>query len=75
MAGKIKVPWDTEESDLRDLTVSPHRVIGQDNGPIVSEQERSNLERGLKQRHVQMIAIAGAAARLYVSLSELFGKP
>ncbi|KAE8154671.1 amino acid permease/ SLC12A domain-containing protein [Aspergillus avenaceus] len=29
-------------------------------GEIVSDQERRNLSRGLAQRHVQMIAIAGA---------------
>ena len=27
---------------------------------IVSQEERQNLSRGLSQRHVQMIAIAGA---------------
>ena len=29
-------------------------------GPLVDNRERSELARGLKQRHVQMIAIAGA---------------
>lgn len=31
-----------------------------DDEPIVSEHERLGLVRGLSQRHVQMIAIAGA---------------
>lgn len=30
---------------------------------IVDVQEKQNLSRGLKQRHVQMIAIAGAIVR------------
>jgi amino acid permease len=43
MTGITKVPGYTEESDLPDPTVSPQRVVVQDNGPIVSEQERSSL--------------------------------
>jgi hypothetical protein len=31
-----------------------------DDGPIVTQQERQSLIRGLGQRHIQMIAIAGA---------------
>jgi amino acid transporter len=31
-----------------------------DDRQIVTQQERQNLIRGLSQRHVQMIAIAGA---------------
>ncbi|KAJ5662324.1 Amino acid/polyamine transporter I [Penicillium maclennaniae] len=34
--------------------------LASDNGQIVSEHERLGLVRGLSQRHVQMIAIAGA---------------
>jgi hypothetical protein len=40
-------------------TVTPHHVYNED-VQIVDEHERKDLVRGLKQRHVQMIAIAGA---------------
>jgi hypothetical protein len=32
-------------------------------GHLVDDRERRDLARGLKQRHVQMIAIAGAIVR------------
>jgi hypothetical protein len=35
-----------------------------DDGQIVTQQERQSLIRGLGQRHIQMIAIAGAIVRL-----------
>lgn len=34
---------------------------------IVSQQERQSLVRGLSQRHIQMIAIAGAIVCLLLS--------
>ncbi|KAJ5179883.1 hypothetical protein N7492_003093 [Penicillium capsulatum] len=40
-------------------STAPSRAIGSDD-PIVSQHERQSLVRGLSQRHVQMIAIAGA---------------
>lgn len=52
---------------------APDTTAAQDKSPlaqgvplevqIVGVQERQNLSRGLKQRHVQMIAIAGAIVR------------
>ncbi|KAJ5112313.1 hypothetical protein N7532_000358 [Penicillium argentinense] len=39
---------------------SSFRAIIPDDGHIVSQHEQQNLIRGLSQRHVQMIAIAGA---------------
>lgn len=41
-------------------SIPPSRQVIPDDGQIVSQHERLNLLRGLSQRHVQMIAIAGA---------------
>ncbi|EPS25348.1 hypothetical protein PDE_00281 [Penicillium oxalicum 114-2] len=41
-------------------TVPTFKAASSEDGQIVTEQERQNLRRGLSQRHVQMIAIAGA---------------
>lgn len=41
------------------LPVRPQHVYNED-VQFVDEHERKDLARGLKQRHVQMIAIAGA---------------
>jgi amino acid transporter len=38
----------------------PSRAIIPDDGQIVTQRERQSLIRGLGQRHIQMIAIAGA---------------
>jgi amino acid transporter len=44
-------------------SVPTFRAISPDDGQIVTQQERQSLIRGLSQRHVQMIAIAGAIVR------------
>lgn len=49
-------------------TVTPQHVYNED-VQIVDEHERKDLVRGLKQRHVQMIAIAGAIVSFFFSLS------
>lgn len=51
--------------DVKDLTHADASVvetqrIQNESPPFVDEHERNDLVRGLKQRHVQMIAIAGA---------------
>jgi amino acid transporter len=38
----------------------PSRAVIPDDGQIVTQRERQSLIRGLGQRHIQMIAIAGA---------------
>lgn len=38
----------------------PSGVVIPDDGQIVTQRERQSLIRGLGQRHIQMIAIAGA---------------
>ena len=56
---------DVEDRDHQDRPPPPHpgfdtgEVIA-DDGHIVTQHERLSLMRGLSQRHVQMIAIAGA---------------
>lgn len=47
------------EDPLPPQSVPPFRAAS-DDGQIVSQHERLGLVRGLSQRHVQMIAIAGA---------------
>lgn len=68
----MAIPFKGPTHDDREI--SPNRQPGgyapaiDDNEPlqqqqqqyIVSQEERQNLLRGLSQRHVQMIAIAGA---------------
>lgn len=46
----------------RSASTSPSRAMSP-NEPIVSQHEQRSLVRGLSQRHVQMIAIAGAIVR------------
>lgn len=52
--GAVKNPAYTDTS-----AVAPQHVYNED-VRFVDEHERQDLARGLKQRHVQMIAIAGA---------------
>jgi amino acid transporter len=41
----------------KDIEASPG---GNHDGDFVTHLENNNLQRGLRQRHIQMIAIAGA---------------
>jgi amino acid transporter len=50
---------DVEDQPHTPQLGSPNAVIP-DNGQIVTQYERQSLIRGLGQRHIQMIAIAGA---------------
>lgn len=60
MGGK-QVVHDVE--DPPPASVPTFRAGSPNDGQIVTQQERQNLIRGLSQRHVQMIAIAGAIVR------------
>jgi amino acid transporter len=60
MGGK-QVVHDVEDPPPE--SVPTFRAISPDDGQIVTQQERQSLIRGLSQRHVQMIAIAGAIVR------------
>lgn len=67
MAGIIEDPTSNKGTpyvvhDVEDQP-PPHSDAGEitpDDGLIVTQHERLGLMRGLSQRHVQMIAIAGA---------------
>lgn len=59
MGGK-QVVHDVEDPPE---SVPTFRAVSPDDGQIVTQQERQSLIRGLSQRHVQMIAIAGAIVR------------
>ena len=60
--GSEYIVHDVEDPPLA-RPVSPSGSIIPDDGHIVTQQERLNLIRGLSQRHIQMIAIAGAIVR------------
>ncbi|KAI7970144.1 hypothetical protein EIK77_008371 [Talaromyces pinophilus] len=51
---------DVKDPTLADTSVVASRRVYNEDVPFVDEHERIDLARGLKQRHVQMIAIAGA---------------
>jgi amino acid transporter len=51
---------DVKDPTPTDTSVVASRRIYNEDMPLVDEHERNDLARGLKQRHVQMIAIAGA---------------
>lgn len=51
---------DAKDPTHADTSVVASRRIYNEDVPFVDEHERNDLARGLKQRHVQMIAIAGA---------------
>ena len=52
---------DVEDQPFTPL--GPSSAAIPDDGHIVTQNERQSLVRGLGQRHVQMIAIAGAIVR------------
>ena len=56
LANKPRVDATVDDGDLE---ASPSRIHEHD-GDFVTELENSRLQRGLHQRHIQMIAIAGA---------------
>ena len=56
--GSKQVVHDVE--DPPPASMPTFRAVSPDDGQIVTQQERQSLIRGLSQRHVQMIAIAGA---------------
>ncbi|KAJ5490943.1 hypothetical protein N7539_002510 [Penicillium diatomitis] len=68
MSGYLQSPEDKlgPKQIVRDVqapvaeSVPTFTASSPEDGQIVTEQERQNLLRGLSQRHVQMIAIAGA---------------
>lgn len=51
---------DVKDPAHADTSVVASRRIYNEDVRFVDEHERNDLARGLKQRHVQMIAIAGA---------------
>ncbi|OQE27338.1 hypothetical protein PENSTE_c004G03422 [Penicillium steckii] len=51
---------DVEDNVQRTQDLPSFRPRSNDDGNIVSQHENQNLVRGLAQRHIQMIAIAGA---------------
>ncbi|KAF7717145.1 Uncharacterized protein PECH_003993 [Penicillium ucsense] len=68
MSGYLQTPEDKlgPKQIVRDVqapvaeSVPTFTASSPEDGQIVTEEERQNLLRGLSQRHVQMIAIAGA---------------
>lgn len=64
MGGK-QVVHDVEDPPPE--SVPTFRAVSPDDDQIVTQQEQQNLIRGLSQRHVQMIAIAGAIVSHYLS--------
>lgn len=58
---------DVEDYVPPNTNLPSFRASSADDGRIVSQHEQENLVRGLAQRHIQMIAIAGAivSPRLY----------
>lgn len=73
MTGYLETPAGTDKMGgkqvVHDVEDRPQdsaprfRAVSPDDGQIVTQQERQSLIRGLSQRHVQMIAIAGAIVR------------
>lgn len=61
--GGKQVVHDVE--DPHPASVPTFRAASPDDGQIVTQLERQSLIRGLSQRHVQMIAIAGAIVCSY----------
>lgn len=57
------IPMDVENKD-----VGTNVDDRSDSVRIVHAQEENNLSRALSQRHIQMIALAGAIVRLFVIL-------
>lgn len=51
---------DVEDNLQTTQNLPSFRPRRNDDGNIVSQHENQNLVRGLAQRHIQMIAIAGA---------------
>jgi amino acid transporter len=51
---------DVKDSTHAGTSVIASRHVNNEDVRFVDEHERRDLARGLKQRHVQMIAIAGA---------------
>ncbi|KAE8551234.1 hypothetical protein EYB25_007470 [Talaromyces marneffei] len=51
---------DVKDAIHTDTSAVPSRHVDNEDGWFVDKHEREDLVRGLKQRHVQMIAIAGA---------------
>lgn len=60
--GSRYIVHDVEDPQPAPRWNPPPRALVPDQ-PIVSQHERQSLIRGLSQRHVQMIAIAGAIVR------------
>lgn len=52
------------EKDDSKVGVSHERVIGHSGEGVIDEREKG-LARALKQRHIQMIALAGAIVSTY----------
>jgi len=73
MTGYLETPAGTDKTAAKDVvhdvedrppdSAATFRAVSPDDGQIVTQQERQSLIRGLSQRHVQMIAIAGAIVR------------
>lgn len=73
MTGYLETPAGTDKTAAKDVvhdvedrppdSAATFRAVSPDDGQIVTKQERQSLIRGLSQRHVQMIAIAGAIVR------------
>lgn len=61
--------------DVEDQPFTPQGPLSAaipDDGQIVTQNERQSLIRGLGQRHIQMIAIAGAIVRkLFIRIATL----
>lgn len=66
LAGTDKMGGKQVVHDVEDRppdSVPTFGAVSPDDGQIVTQLERQSLIRGLSQRHVQMIAIAGAIVR------------
>jgi amino acid transporter len=65
---------DVKDPTHADTSVVASRRVYNEDVPFVDEHERNDLARGLKQRHVQMIAIAGAIV-CYSQVNSFAGQP
>lgn len=63
--GNHYVTHDVEDYVPPTTDLPSFRAGSADDGHIVSQHEQQNLVRGLGQRHIQMIAIAGAIVSTY----------
>lgn len=64
--GSSTLVRSTEDVETKAVPGNAQVEVGQGGDRIVDDHEENDLSRSLSQRHIQMIALAGAIVRLYL---------